>query len=668
MLLLLAVVVQAPDAWLGQGLFLEHDLGHHHTPWRAWAAELWASGQVPLWCDSVGCGFPLMADGQTGVLYPVNIALGWVFSPWHAVTASLLLHQLWAAGGAYWAARGQGRSPEAALVAGLVFALGGFFVARFTYAGMQAVLAWLPWLLGLALRLGKGESLFAPFGLVVACVLTAGHPQMAVISLFGAAAVFVAQRPWRLHALLGGGLGLVAGLPQLLASAELSTLSARAGGVGSGFANVGSLPPWELSGLALPRYWGFERPADIPFAYMHKGAAYVGVGESHWEMCLFVGVTGLVLMAGARSRGWWALFAAGLVFAMGKYLPFWWAAQHLPVLDHFRFPVRFAALSMAAAAMLAAEGYDRSPRVRPVGAALAVLFLCAAAVGLLGEGRSARLDAVAEAMRWNVSWGLVFPLLILLACRVLPRPLMPVLLALELSLGLWQYNPRSPIPEEPPGLPEGLERVALVDRVQPPDERYTMAMMWGASDVLVPSPLLLPYHEAVLADAGLDIGREHGPQRGQQVMEQLEQVRALGVSRLVSAHPLDLPQVAAGVYELAPGPRAWLEGGEVELVKHEPGLVILDARGSGMVVLADTWYPGWTAHVDGHQRVVERVRGSLRGVRIDGPSRIEMRYQPSWAWTLWPALAAWILLFVATVYTGWVRLLGRGGSASAGRS
>ena len=312
LLLLAAVIVQALDAWLGQGLFLEHDLGHHHTPWRAWAAQSWAQGELPLWCSEVGCGFPLMADGQTGVFYPVNIALGLVLDPWRLVTASLLLHQLWAAGGAYWLCRVLGRSREAALVAGLGFSLGGFFVSHFSYAGMQAVLSWLPWLLGLGLRLGRGESLFAPFGVAVACVLTAGHPQMATIGLLGTLAVFLSQRPWRWHGVLGGGLGVLAALPQLLATGELVGQSARAGGVEPGFANVGSLPPWELVNLALPRFWGFERPADIALTYVHKGASYVGSGESHWEDCLYLGWPVLLLMLAGRSRLWWGVFAGGL--------------------------------------------------------------------------------------------------------------------------------------------------------------------------------------------------------------------------------------------------------------------------------------------------------------------------------------------------------------------
>ena len=60
----------ALDAALGLGLFAVHDLKHHHLPWRSWAASEWLAGRVPLWSPGVGQGFPMLAEGQSGVLYP----------------------------------------------------------------------------------------------------------------------------------------------------------------------------------------------------------------------------------------------------------------------------------------------------------------------------------------------------------------------------------------------------------------------------------------------------------------------------------------------------------------------------------------------------------------------------------------------------------------------
>ncbi|MCX6622881.1 MAG: hypothetical protein NTY38_17815 [Acidobacteria bacterium] len=52
----------------------------------------------------------------------------------------------------------------------------------------------------------------------------------------------------------------------------------------------------------------------------------------------------------------------------------------------------------------------------------------------------------------------------------------------------------------------------------------------------------------------------------------------------------------------------------------------------GIVVLADTWYPGWRAKVDGRTTPVFETYGALRGVVVGGGThRIEFRYLPATA-------------------------------------
>jgi uncharacterized membrane protein YfhO len=48
-----------------------------------------------------------------------------------------------------------------------------------------------------------------------------------------------------------------------------------------------------------------------------------------------------------------------------------------------------------------------------------------------------------------------------------------------------------------------------------------------------------------------------------------------------------------------------------------------------MVVLADTYFPGWQAEVDGRPSPVHEVYGALRGVVVDaGAHQIVYRYRP----------------------------------------
>jgi uncharacterized membrane protein YfhO len=48
-----------------------------------------------------------------------------------------------------------------------------------------------------------------------------------------------------------------------------------------------------------------------------------------------------------------------------------------------------------------------------------------------------------------------------------------------------------------------------------------------------------------------------------------------------------------------------------------------------MVIVADTFYPGWRATIDGKPAEIREVYGALRGVVVDGGAHeIEMRFQP----------------------------------------
>jgi uncharacterized membrane protein YfhO len=50
---------------------------------------------------------------------------------------------------------------------------------------------------------------------------------------------------------------------------------------------------------------------------------------------------------------------------------------------------------------------------------------------------------------------------------------------------------------------------------------------------------------------------------------------------------------------------------------------------AGLLVLPDTYFPGWTATVNGHERPIYPTDGAFRGVTVPkGTSRVEFRYEP----------------------------------------
>ena len=103
-----------------------------------------------------------------------------------------------------------------------------------------------------------------------------------------------------------------------------------------------------------------------------------------------------------------------------------------------------------------------------------------------------------------------------------------------------------------------------------------------------------------------------------------------------------LDPAAAGDYPGSPGARlAW--------EKDEPDDLALrvDAPAPSFVVVADAWWPGWSADLDGTATPIRRVDHSLRGVAVPaGVHRLRMRFVPEgWATGVAltrGALALWI--------------------------
>jgi uncharacterized membrane protein YfhO len=73
------------------------------------------------------------------------------------------------------------------------------------------------------------------------------------------------------------------------------------------------------------------------------------------------------------------------------------------------------------------------------------------------------------------------------------------------------------------------------------------------------------------------------------------------------------------------------EGDDVRISGYQSDRVDIRAslRCRGIVVLADTWFPGWRATIDGRSVEVLEVYGALRGVVAEaGDHQIEYRYRP----------------------------------------
>jgi hypothetical protein len=377
----------------------------YFTPYWAYRMTELRAGHLPLWNPYLFAGVPFLANPQAAVLYPPHWPLIWM-EPAQALIWSALLHVWLAAGFMYTFARcSAGLSSPASWLAGVLFGLGGFTLAKIENINQLNGLAWLPamlWLFDETRRVVGWRHRArwgAPLTIVIALQLLAGHTQTAFINLVGlgvyaawplgklvcwqTARIVVRRRSglsdttaWRsltpsptlpLSRSLASLLPLFAVVPalalaaaQLLPSLELSALGLRAEGLPYRLAASFSLRPRLLAQTLLPPVGG--------------GLGEAFGSEGYAEFVGYIGVTGLILAAIgvfslARRRpakhspealgGLVVLAVVGLFLALGAYNPIYYLLwRFVPGFDLFRAPARWLALYAIGAAGLAGTGFD----------------------------------------------------------------------------------------------------------------------------------------------------------------------------------------------------------------------------------------------------------------------------------------------------------------------
>lgn len=416
-LLLIALVLTVFwKAALG-GIFYFGDIYQLHYPLRsAYAREL-AHFSLPLWSTDVLAGYPLLAEGQLGALYPLNLIL-YAFLPVPiALNIFILSHFAWAAVGTYAFARRLRVQRMAAVCSGLVFALGGFMVAHLNHVNILACAAWLPWLLLWADHLLVGDrprqrtrdTILLAVG--IGLELLAGHAQIALLTLLALTA-YALYLSWllrpRISALtrffiaLALGVGLAAA--QLLPSYELTQLSVRAGGLDPTFFTSFSLHPLYLVSLLSPFVLGNPYPNTSV-----ELVSYIG-----WLPLLVALLAPFVKQQGPDAalrpaRRTWFFVGLGVVavaLALGRWNPLYMALLRLPPFNLFRVPARYLYLFAFSAAMLTGLGLDALlSRVQRRTVAAEdkydwLLILCVAVPVLAGTSRVRSVDDLVAIWRW----------------------------------------------------------------------------------------------------------------------------------------------------------------------------------------------------------------------------------------------------------------------------
>ena len=358
-LLLLAslIVFFAGEMVWGDKLPLYRDLGTYFYPMRFSLAESFKTGALPLWDRHVAMGYPLLADFQSGAFYPPHL-LYLILPFFAAVRVLFVVHYLIGGVGTYLIFRRWGYPPFLAVIAGVLFTLGGTMVSLTNVLNHFQAAVWLPWVVLCADQFFR-ERRWKTF-LLLTAVLTvqflAGSPE---IYLMTQALVLVyclrvapagARGPGAAILTLAGANLIVAGLSmaQILPTLELFSESrARVP------FTLGEATDWSLRPLNLLNFFFIDKAVDAasytspklffsgrtPFLLSYYMGALVPLGALLW---LYYGSRREKLVV-------LALIGFSLAAALGSYTPLYpFLFTHLPFFKIFRFPEKFVFITYAA--------------------------------------------------------------------------------------------------------------------------------------------------------------------------------------------------------------------------------------------------------------------------------------------------------------------------------
>jgi len=656
------------------------DLGAFHLPVRAFYAERLARGEPFDWTPQLFGGFYLAGEGQAGTYHPIHLLLYRVLPLPTAMAWELLGSYPFMLAGTYLFLRRRLRRPDAAMFGSLLFTFSGFNLLHFVHPNAIAIVAHVPWLLWaidvLLLDSDRRRLIAARAGiaLLTGSQLLLGYPQYVWFSLLTEAAygLFLTLGPgaskgsgnrwWRLAT--AKGIGLMLGGVQLLPTLDALGHSARRA-AGGAFADWGSLHPLNLVQLIAP-YLFTNR---VVGQNTHALGLYAGAVPLALIVWLLAPRQGLTARLKPMTRAALAFGGLALLLAFGKYGPIYRVQRLMPLVGSFRFPCRYIMLFHLSVAVVSAIAFaalvrqhrrkQEAPWQDFVPLAVLVAFSVLAATAGLYLRRQPFIAPATAVLAGPLLIGSA-ALLVALAARGRHVALVGLVLLAAADLGFYGLSYAAYRHTErfdryvagvatPPALP-GERVLANVLGFDEPGLRtgnqITLAG-WHRTDGyagLEPARRLDYRQLPALRVAGVrwvkrgertDAIEGLNPHDDDwlEVPEPLPRIRLVSrvrptadPAREITRIPIESTALVESPLDLPGGPP-----GKAALVAERPGRlqVRVDCPERQLLVVSESYHPGWRAEVDGHPRAVLRANGDFLGCVVGaGEHEVVLEFRP----------------------------------------
>ncbi|PWU12654.1 MAG: hypothetical protein C5B51_00300 [Terriglobia bacterium] len=658
------------------------DMAYQVLPWYQFEAVSLHSGAFPLWDPHVWGGQPLVGQLQPGAAYPPNWLLfllplrdGHIQRVW--LHGYFILTHFFAALFCYWLCRDLGRTVSASVFAGLAFGLGGV-VGSIGWPQMLNGAIWIPLVLMFYLRVVRGQRPLASAALAgtfLGISFLSGHHQIPTYTSLMMAALWLIHiyqrrvRPLQPAALFVMFTALVSAL-QTLPGYEYGIRSIR----------------WV--GSQNPVSWGQYVPYIVHQQYSLPPLGIIGLALPTGDQNTFIGIAvltlallGLTLEFGCDSvRLLGAICAGALLFAMGGFSVFHGIAYLLiPMVEKARTPAMAVVLAQFALSVLASYGIDALRRQEPGRwCTVSLIVIGILPWPVLAVLSSIRSEVSREYERYAVAAMVALALAAVLHARKSKRIAERTAIAILCTTAIFELGTVTGANfrhrETPGGFLQELEKnrdVVTFLRKEPQLVRLEIDPAavpynigdWDGVDQFQAylggmTANLVPFEEDRLAGGKLAtmlfslnyfVGRQ--PLRSGQ-SEIFKGTSGLKVYRNPEAFPrlwtvhhassttsqdlvarLRSANLRNEVFLTGSAPTLDLcnSADDVRVLQRSATRVALDAQMAcrGMIVLSQTFFPGWEATVDGRHANLYEAYGAIQGVVVDGGAHeVEIRYRP----------------------------------------
>ncbi len=612
-----------------------------------------------LWNPYSYCGYPIFANIQACFFHPLVFASALISSRLSWLSLQILLEwavvlQVWMGGvAAYHLFREFDLRAAPAWTGAVMFETGSYFASRAEHIDSMMAAAWMPlaWLAVWKLREKSRLDWLAVLALALGLSVWGGFPQ-ATVAVFGSTVMFAlllaALRIARAKVIALTCCGCVLGI--LLAAApfipttqltELSVAKYRADWLGTG----GGLFWQSLVSLISPNHYNifdisrFKGPGDPSFLYL-----YSSIGG------LLLAIVALAVRRNRSTALFAILLAFGMLWMLGDKTIVW--RTFYPLLpEKIRIGIHpeytYSIFSLAIAG-LAAMGLDSIRIGDP--ARWAIGAIIAADLFLVGSGRpmnSSSLQSYPDVTRdaFDGDARLLGEIR-----RYVNQSVPPWRVDMFDSTIAWTYG--APILQVP--IASGISPLALENSIQ---LRLLLhdgnRAGWYYPLEKLDSPVLdlmnvryvLTRAEDIPRFASLPKFRHIASLPGTEVFENTAVLprfyfvrRSRQVSSIAEAHELieqrkiDLHETALTEQpiDLGSGDEAAAPG-DVMVTKYEPSRIELSLRTSraSLLVLSETYYPGWKAWIDEQPTAIHSVDIAMRGVVVPaGAHQLRMEFHP----------------------------------------